>query len=74
MTRVIEAGYLSARHLGRTIAINTRTGEVVPFASPSEVTSYVSITTPPGIKSAAVEQIGPQLQAVLDAGVLGIEA
>ena len=54
--------------------INTRTGEVVPFASPSEVTSYVSITTPPGIKQAAIEQIGPRLQAVLDAGVLGIEA
>ena len=53
---------------------NTRTGEVVPFASPSEVTSYVSITTPPGIKQAAIEQIGPRLQAVLDAGVLGIEA
>ena len=54
--------------------INTRTGEVVPFASPSDVTSYVSITTPPGIKAAAIEQIGPRLQAVLDAGVLGIEA
>ena len=54
--------------------INTRTGEIVPFASPSESVTYVSISTPAEVKAAAVEQIGPRLQAVLDAGVLGIEA
>ena len=54
--------------------ISTRTGEIVPFASPSGTSTYVSITTPPDIKAAAIERVMPRLQAVLDAGALGIEA
>lgn len=50
--------------------INTRTGEVVPFASPSEPSTYVSVTTPSEVKAQATREIGPRLQAVLDAGVL----
>ena len=40
----------------------------------AESSQGVSISTPAEVKAAAVEQIGPRLQAVLDAGVLGIEA
>ena len=54
--------------------INTRTGEIAPFSQPSEPSTYVSVTTPSEVKAQAIREIGPRLQAVLEAGVLGIEA
>lgn len=50
--------------------VNTRTGEIAPFSQPSEPSTYVSVTTPSEVKAQATREIGPRLQAVLDAGVL----